>query len=172
MIPRDLTGAVVSPWWYHTGGITTFEAFWSETHPHVPLTQIWLRDMNFSTRLSAIHFADQKIRALKIAFSHVLITRESNPGLRIKYRRMQPPCSANRCIEVPIAAEILITIVLMHYVYELVVSRHKTRCRACGFSNGRCPCGRDQVGGKRGCWPAGYIKQGGHRPCAGWGKRR
>ena len=153
MIPRDLTGAVVSPWWYHTGGITTFEAFWSETHPHVPLTQIWLRDMNFSTRLSAIHFADQKIRALKIAFSHVLITRESNPGLRIKYIRMQPPCSANRCIEVPIAAEILIAIVLMHYVYELVVhgpltqslSRHNTKCRACEFSTGGCLRGALQV---------------------------
>ena len=81
----------------------------------------------------------KKLRALKIAFSRVLITRESNPGLRLKYRRMQPPCSANRCIEVPIAAEILIVIVLMHYVYELVVSRHKTKCRACGFSHWGLP---------------------------------
>ena len=46
---------VVLFWWYHTGGFTTFEAFWPETHRHIPLTQIWLRDMNSSTRLSAIH---------------------------------------------------------------------------------------------------------------------
>ena len=36
--------------------------------------------------MSAIHFADQKIRALTIAFSRVLITQESNPGLRLRYR--------------------------------------------------------------------------------------
>mgnify|MGYP000400062808 CR=1 FL=1 len=46
---------VVLFWWYHTDGITAFGAFWPETHPHVPLTQIWLRDMNSSKRLSAIH---------------------------------------------------------------------------------------------------------------------
>ena len=43
---------VVLLWWYHTGGITTSEAFWPQPHPHVPLTQIWLRDMNSSTIVS------------------------------------------------------------------------------------------------------------------------
>ena len=53
-------------WWYHTGGITTFAARRPEPHPHVPLTQIWLRDMNFSTRLSAIHFAALKNTRLNL----------------------------------------------------------------------------------------------------------
>jgi hypothetical protein len=52
VIPRDLTGAVVSPWWYHTGGITPSAARRPEPHPHVPLTQIWLRDMNSSPAVS------------------------------------------------------------------------------------------------------------------------
>ena len=36
-------------WWNYSGGITAFEARRPEPHPHVPLTQIWLRDMNFPT---------------------------------------------------------------------------------------------------------------------------
>jgi hypothetical protein len=72
-------------WWYHTGEITASKAFWSEAHPHVSLTQIWLRDMNSSTVVSH-PFAGGIILVVSYWWNH---------RIRCPQTRAASPCSVN-----------------------------------------------------------------------------
>ena len=124
-------GLLSVSWWNYSGGIMLVESYWwnhSIRCPQARAASPCSVNPNLVAGHEVFHGCQpsilllKKLRALKIAFSRVLIARESNPGLRLKYRRMQPPCSANRCIEVPIAAEILITKKIRYTVYELMAS--------------------------------------------------